>query len=189
MFACEHYDIAPDIMTMAKGLTSSYIPLGNCIVSEEIAKYFDNHVLYAGLTYGGHALSCAAAIAAINVILEDKLVERAAEMGRYLAQREEELKAKHPSVGDVRHIGLFTIFELVKNRETREPMAPYNAGGKDMEVMNMIKKFFHDNGLFTFVRWNTFFANPPLSITKAELDEGLEIIDQALDISDEFVTQ
>ena len=186
MFACEHYDIVPDIMTMAKGLTSSYLPLGNCIVSEEVGKYFEDHVLWAGLTYGGHAVSCAAAIAAVNVIIEDKLVERAASMGAYLAQREEELKAKHPSVGDVRHIGLFSIFELVKNRATKEPMAPYNASGKDMEIMNLIKKFFNDNGLFTFVRWNSFFVNPPLNITKEELDEGLEIVDQALEIADEF---
>ncbi len=187
MFACEHYDIAPDIMTMAKGLTSSYLPLGNCIVSEDIGKYFDDHVLFAGLTYGGHAVSCAAAIAAINVLIEDKLVERAATMGHYLAQREDELKAKHPSVGDVRHIGLFTIFEIVKNRATKEPMAPYNATAKEMEVMNLVKKFFNDNGLFTFVRWNNFFVNPPLSITKEELDEGLEIVDRALEITDEFV--
>ena len=188
MFACEHYGIAPDIMTMAKGLTSSYLPLGDCIVSEEIGKYFDNKVLYAGLTYGGHAVSCAAAIAAINIIIDDKLVEKAAATGAYLAQREDELKAKHPSVGDVRHIGLFTIFELVKNQATKEPMAPYNAGGKDMEVMNLVKKFFHDNGLFTFVRWNNFFVNPPLTITREELDEGLEIVDRALEITDEFVT-
>ena len=187
MFACEHYGIAPDIMTMAKGLTSSYLPLGDCIVSEEIGKYFDNKVLYAGLTYGGHAVSCAAAIAAINIIIDDKLVEKAAATGAYLAQREDELKAKHPSVGDVRHIGLFTIFELVKNQATKEPMAPYNAGGKDMEVMNLVKKFFHDNGLFTFVRWNNFFVNPPLTITREELDEGLEIVDRALEITDEFV--
>ncbi len=188
MFACEHYDIVPDIMTMAKGLTSSYLPLGNCIVSEDVGKYFEDHVLWAGLTYGGHAVSCAAAIAAVNVIIEDKLVERAASMGAYLAQREDELKVKHPSVGDVRHIGLFSIFELVKNRATKEPMAPYNASGKDMEIMNLIKKFFNDNGLFTFVRWNSFFVNPPLNITKEELDEGLEIVDQALEIADEFTS-
>ena len=188
MFACEHYGIAPDIMTLAKGLTSSYLPLGDCIVSEEIGKYFDNKVLYAGLTYGGHAVSCAAAIAAINIIIDDKLVEKAAATGAYLAQREDALKARHPSVGDVRHIGLFTIFELVKNQATKEPMAPYNAGGKDMEVMNLVKKFFHDNGLFTFVRWNNFFVNPPLTITREELDEGLEIVDRALEITDEFVT-
>ena len=187
MFACEHYDIVPDIMTMAKGLTSSYLPLGDCIVSEDIGKFFDDHTLWAGLTYGGHAVSCAAAIAAVNILIDDKLVERAASMGAYLAQREDELMAKHPSVGDVRHIGLFTIFELVKNRTTKEPMAPYNAGGKDMEIMNLIKKFFNDNGLFTFVRWNSFFVNPPLCITKEELDEGLEIVDRALEIADEFV--
>jgi taurine---2-oxoglutarate transaminase len=187
MFACEHYDIAPDIMTMAKGLTSSYVPLGNCIVSEEIAKYFDDKALMAGLTYGGHAVSCAAAVAAVNVLIDEKLVERAAEMGKYLAQREDEIAARHPSVGQVRHIGMFSIFELVRNRETREPMAPYNANAKQMEVMNMIKKFFTDNGLFTFVRWNNFFVNPPLTITKEELDEGLEIVDKALEIADEFV--
>jgi taurine--2-oxoglutarate transaminase len=186
-FACQHYDIVPDMMTMAKGLTSSYAPLGNCIVSEEIAEYFDDRVLWSGLTYGGHALSCAAAIACINVYKEDNLIERAAEMGKFLAEEEDKLKAKHPSVGDVRHIGLFSIFELVKNRQTKEPMAPYNAQGDEMRVMNMIKKFFHDNGLFTFVRWNNFFVNPPLCITKAELLEGLEIIDRALDIADDFV--
>jgi taurine--2-oxoglutarate transaminase len=188
-FACEHYDIAPDIMTMAKGLTSSYAPLGNCIVTEEIGKYFDDHVLWAGLTYGGHALSCAAAIACINVYKEDNLIERAAEMGRFLAEEEDKLKAKHPSVGDVRHIGLFSIFELVRNRQTKEPMAPYNASGKDMEVMNLIKKFFNENGLFTFVRWNNFFVNPPLCISKEELKEGLEIVDRALEIADDFVTE
>jgi taurine--2-oxoglutarate transaminase len=187
-FACEHYDIAPDMMTMAKGLTSSYAPLGNCIVTEEIGKYFDDHVLWAGLTYGGHALSCAAAIACINVYKEDNLIERAAEMGRFLAEEEDKLKAKHPSVGDVRHIGLFSIFELVRNRQTKEPMAPYNASGKDMEVMNLIKKFFNENGLFTFVRWNNFFVNPPLCISKEELKEGLEIVDRALEIADDFVT-
>jgi taurine--2-oxoglutarate transaminase len=187
-FACNHFDVAPDILTMAKGLTSSYAPLGNCMVSEEVASYFDNKVLYAGLTYGGHALSCAAAIATINVYKEDNLIERAKTMGHYLAQREDELMAKHPSVGEVRHIGLFSIFELVKNRATREPMAPFNASGKEMEVMNMVRKFFMDNGLFTFLRWNNFFVNPPLSITKEELDEGLDIVDKALDITDEFVT-
>ncbi len=187
MFACEHFGIAPDIMTMAKGLTSSYLPLGDCIVSEDIGKFFDDHVLHAGLTYGGHAVSCAAAIAAVNVLIEDKLVENAATMGEYLAKREDELKEKHPSVGDVRHIGLFTIFELVKNRQTKEPMAPYNATAKEMEVMNLVKKFFNDNGLFTFVRWNNFFVNPPLCVTKEELDEGLEIVDRALEITDEFV--
>ncbi len=188
-FACEHYDIVPDMLTMAKGLTSSYAPLGSCIVSEEISQYFDDHVLYAGLTYGGHALSCAAAIATIKAYQEDNLIERAAQMGDYLAMREDELKAKHPSVGDVRHIGLFTVFELVKNRKTKQLMAPFNASGKDMEVMNMVKKFFHEEGLFTFVRWNTFFVNPPLCITKEELDEGLEIVDRALDITDEFVVE
>jgi taurine--2-oxoglutarate transaminase len=146
-------------------------------------------VLWAGLTYGGHALSCAAAIACINVYKEDNLIERAAEMGKFLAEEEDKLKAKHPSVGDVRHIGLFSIFELVKNRHTKEPMAPYNAKGDEMHVMNLIKKFFNDNGLFTFIRWNNFFVNPPLCITKEELCEGLAIVDRALEIADDFVVE
>jgi taurine--2-oxoglutarate transaminase len=186
-FACEHFDIAPDIMTMAKGLTSSYAPLGNCIVTDEIATYFDDHVLWSGLTYGGHALSCAAAIACIEVYKEDNLIERAAELGRFLAAEEDKLMARHPSVGDVRHIGLFSIFELVRNRKTKEPLAPYNASGKQMEAMNLIKSFFNENGLFTFVRWNNFFVNPPLCISREELKEGLAIVDRALDIADDFV--
>lgn len=186
-FACEHYEIAPDIMTMAKGLTSSYAPLGNCIVSEEIAEHFDDHVLWSGLTYGGHALSCAAALACIQVYQEDNLIERAAEMGKFLAEEEDKLKAKHPCVGEVRHIGLFSIFELVKNPETREPMAPFNAKPEEMKVMNEIRKYLLDNGVFTLFRWNNFFVNPPLCITKEELMEGLQVIDRALEIGDRYV--
>lgn len=188
-FAVDHWGVEPDIMAVAKGLTSSYMPLGATIVSEEVGKYFDDKVLYAGLTYGGHAMGCAAAIACINVYKEDNLISRAAEMGKYLGAWHEKLKAKHPSVGDVRYIGMFSIIEVVKNRQTREPMAPYNAKASEMGAMAVVNKFFREHGLFTFVRWNNILVNPPLCITKAELDEGMEIIDRALEITDDSVVE
>lgn len=186
-FAVNHWDVAPDIMSVAKGLTSSYLPLGATIVTEEIAHYFDDRVLYAGLTYGGHAMGCAAAIACINVYKEDNLIERAREMGKYLAAKEDELMERHPSVGEARHIGMFSALEIVKDRRTREPMAPFNAKASEMGAMAVVNKFFRENGLFTFVRWNHILINPPLTITKEELDEGFEIIDRALEITDDSV--
>lgn len=188
-FAVDHWGVEPDIMSVAKGLTSSYLPLGATIVSEEIGKYFDEKVLYAGLTYGGHAMGCAAAIACINVYTEDNLIARAQEMGKYLGEWHEKLKAKHPSVGDVRYIGMFSLIEVVKNRKTREPMAPFNAKASEMGAMGVMNKFFRDNGLYTFVRWNNVMVNPPLIITKQELDEGMEIIDRALEIADDSVVE
>lgn len=186
-FAVNHWGVEPDIMAVAKGLTSSYLPLGATIVSEEVGRYFDERVLYAGLTYGGHAMGCAAAIACINVYKEDNLISRAKEMGQYLAEWEDKLMAKHPSVGEVRHIGMFSALEIVKNRETRKPMAPFNAKGSEMGAMGVVNKFFRDNGLFTFVRWNHILINPPLIITREELDEGMQIVDRALEITDDSV--
>jgi len=186
-FSVDHWNVVPDIMTVAKGLTSGYIPLGAAILAEPVAKYFDDHVLWAGLTYSAHAIACAAAIATINVYKEDRLIERAAELGKFLGQELEKLKARHPSVGDVRYIGLFSLLELVRNRKTREPMAPFNAGADQMGPMSKVATFLRDNGLYTFVRWNTFFVNPPLTVTREELQEGLEIIDRALEITDDSV--
>ncbi len=186
-FAANHWNVTPDIMTVAKGLTSGYAPLGAVIVTDAVAKFFDEHVLWAGLTYSAHAISCAAAIACIGVYREDNLIARAKEMGEFLAGKERALMEKHPSVGDVRQIGMFSLFELVRNRETKEPLAPFNANAAQMAVMNEIKKSFGENGLFTFVRWNTFMVNPPLIISRAELLEGLEVIDRALEIADDYV--
>ncbi|MBI1800824.1 MAG: aminotransferase class III-fold pyridoxal phosphate-dependent enzyme [Chloroflexi bacterium] len=186
-FSVDHWGVTPDIMSVAKGLTSGYAPLGATIVSEKVAAYFDDHVLWGGLTYGAHALGCAAAIACINVYKEDHLIERAREMGKFLGEQLENLKQKHPSVGDVRYLGLFSILEIVRDRKTKEPMAPFNASAAQMGPMAELNKFFRANGLYTFVRWNNFFVNPPLSITKAELLEGLDIIDRALEITDDSV--
>jgi taurine---2-oxoglutarate transaminase len=186
-FAADHWNVVPDLMTVAKGLTSSYLPLGAVLMREKIAEHFNHNVFYGGLTYNSHPMSCAAAIACIDVYKEDNLIENAEKMGRVLARELAKLKEKHPSVGDVRSIGLFSIVELVKDRKTREPLAPFNAKGDQMAVMNKIGGFFRENGLYTFVRWNNFFVNPPLCITEELLMEGLAIVDKALAIADAAV--
>ncbi|MCR4405346.1 MAG: aminotransferase class III-fold pyridoxal phosphate-dependent enzyme [Anaerolineae bacterium] len=183
-FGIDHWGVVPDIMTMAKGLTSAYVPLGAVVVSQDIADYFEERMLPLGLTYSGHALACATAIATINVYKEDGLIENARAMGRVLGEELEAMKARHPSVGDVRYIGLFSVIEVVKDKETKEPMAPWNARPSEMGAMAEVSKFLRDNGLYTFVRWNWIFVVPPLCITEAQLKEGLTIIDQALEITD-----
>jgi taurine--2-oxoglutarate transaminase len=183
-FAVDHWGVVPDIITMAKGITSGYVPLGAVVVSEPIAQFFEERTLWAGLTYSGHALACAAGLATLQVYEEDRLIENAAAMGRVLGQRLEDLKARHPSVGDVRYIGLFSVIEVVKDKATKEPMAPWNAKASEMGAMAKVAAFLRANGLYTFVRWNWIFVVPPLCITEAQLDEGLGIIDRALEIAD-----
>ncbi|MFN0212794.1 MAG: aminotransferase class III-fold pyridoxal phosphate-dependent enzyme [Saprospiraceae bacterium] len=186
-FAIEHHDVAPDIMCMAKGLTSGYIPMGAVMVSEPIARFFDDRVMAAGLTYSAHAVGCAAALENIQIMEEEGMIENAAIMGHYLESKVESLKEKHPSIGDFRNTGLLGCFELVKNRKTKEPMTPWNAKPQDMEVSNKIAASIRNNGMFTFVRWNWIFTAPPLCITKEQINEGLEIIEQAVSIADDHV--
>jgi taurine--2-oxoglutarate transaminase len=183
-FAIEHWGVVPDLLTMAKGLTSAYVQLGAVGMRQEIADKFRSKPFPGGLTYNSHPLACACALANIAVYEEDKLVERAAHTGRLMRQLMDELEAKHPSVGATRSIGLFGVIELVRNRQTREPMAPF--GGTSPEMI-ALGKFFREHGLFTFVRWNYFFTNPPLSITEDELREGFGIIDRGLQVTDEAV--
>lgn len=185
-FAIEHHDVAPDIMCVAKGLTSGYLPLGAVIVSEPIAKHFDDHVMAIGLTYSAHAVACAAALENIKVLEEDGLIENAAKMGRYLESKMELMKEKHPSIGDFRNTGLLGCIDLVKNRKTKEPVTPWNAKPQDMEVSNRMAASVRANGMFTFVRWNWIFTAPPLCINEAQIDEGLEIISKAIAIADEY---
>ncbi|MFZ5470709.1 MAG: aminotransferase class III-fold pyridoxal phosphate-dependent enzyme [Myxococcota bacterium] len=187
MFACQHWDVVPDLMTVAKGLTSAYLPLGALLVSDQIAAHFEKNVFYGGLTYNSHPMSLAAAIATLRVYEEDQLVENAEKVGKVLARELARLKEKHVSIGDVRSIGLFSIVELVKDRKTREPLAPYNAKPDQMGVMNKLNAAFREHGIYTFVRWNNFFINPPLCITEEELLEGLAIIDKALELTDAAV--
>jgi taurine--2-oxoglutarate transaminase len=183
-FAVDNWGVVPDIITCAKGLTSGYVPLGAVIVSEPIAQYFEDKMLWCGLTYSGHPLACAAGVATLEVYQQDGLIENAARVGRVLGQRLEEIHARHPSVGDVRSIGLFSVIEVVKDKTTREPMAPWNAKGAELGKMAEVSRFLRQNGLFTFLAWNLIFVVPPLCITEAQLDEGLEIIEKALEITD-----
>ncbi len=183
-FACEHWDIVPDIMTMAKGLTSAYIPLGAVAVSPNVSNIIDQDVLYCGLTYAAHPLSCAAARATIDVYREENLIENAGAMGDILQEELGRLKEKHACVGDARAIGLFSCLELVKNKTTKEPLSPYNAMGKAAENSKAIYNRLMAKGLFTFVRWMFLFIVPPLSINEEQLREGLSIIDEVLDYAD-----
>jgi taurine--2-oxoglutarate transaminase len=186
-FAVDHWGVVPDIMTVAKGLTSAYVPLGATIVTDAIAEQFEDHPLYAGLTYNSHPVGCAAAVACINIYKEDHLIENARQLGAILKAELEQLKEKHPSVGDVRAIGLFSLVELVKSRQSREPLVPFNAKASEMGPMAQLSAHFREHGLYTFVRWNGFFVNPPLSINEEQLREGLAIIDAGLELTDRTV--
>src|SRR6266568_8480572 len=183
-FAVNHWKVVPDIITMAKGLTSSYVPLGAVGVRPKVADYFEKNVFYGGLTYNSHPLACAAALGTIQAYEEDDMIGNARRMGEVMKRHHQELRRKHPSVGLMRSIGLFGILELVKDRETMEPLAPFNATS---EPMKAVAKSLRDQGLYTFVRWHTIMTNPPLCIKEEELAEGFAIIDKALDIADQAV--
>jgi len=180
-FAFEHGGIIPDIVTMAKGLTSSYLPLGAMGMRDHVAKYFDDNVFWGGLTYNAHALCCAAAVASIEVMQEEGLVENAAKLGAVMREEMDRLTAKHPSVKVGRQIGLFGMIDIQKNAQG-EPLAPYNGSHPAMTALGQA---FRDKGLFTFVRWSSFMCNPPLCITEEQLREGYAIIDECLAVTDE----
>ena len=182
LFAFEHFDIIPDIVTFAKGVTSSYIPLGVMAVSDPIAAYFRENVFWGGLTYNSHALALRTAEAVIDVMLEEKLFENASKMGAIMRSEMDRLQAKHPSVKEGRCIGLFGMMDLRKNSQG-ERMAPYNGTS---EAMQKLGAFFRENGLFTFIRWGSFMCNPPLCITEEQLLECFAIIDRGLDITDQY---
>ena len=157
------------------------------IVSEPIADQLRGRFLAGGLTYSGHPLACASAVASIEAFQEEGIVENAAEHGAYLAEALPALAAKHPSVGDVRGLGLFWGLELVKNRETREMLVPFNAGGEAAAPVARLQKAALEAGLYLMTHWNVVMICPPLTITREELDEGLAILDDALAIADEYV--
>ncbi|MFN2576419.1 MAG: aminotransferase class III-fold pyridoxal phosphate-dependent enzyme [Pyrinomonadaceae bacterium] len=185
-FSIDHWKVKPDLISMAKGLTSAYVQLGAVGMRRQIADHFAKNVFYGGLTYNSHPLACAAALATIAVYEEDNLIAHARDMGVVMHSLLDDLKARHPSVGATRNIGLFGIVELVRNRETLEPMAPFNGSSSEMQALG---RYFREQGLYTFVRWNTFFTNPPLCITDAQLREAFEIIDKGLEITDRAVLQ
>ncbi|MCC6568891.1 MAG: aminotransferase class III-fold pyridoxal phosphate-dependent enzyme, partial [Anaerolineales bacterium] len=181
-FAVEHWDVTPDIITMAKGLTSAYAPLGAVAMKPEIAAAFNETPFESGLTYTSHPVSLAAAVANIQAMKDDQIVQRAAGMGPVLKRMLSDLGEAHPSVGDVRSIGLFGILELVKDRKTKEPMTPWNSSSP---AMNALKKYCLDHGVFLYTHWHTVLIIPPLIISEEQLKEGMDVLDKALEITDE----
>lgn len=185
MFAFQHFDVKPDIVTFAKGVTCGYIQLGGVCVSKDIAAYFDDHVLSCGLTYNGHPLACAAGVACVNYYLEHDIAGHVTQVGKVLGQLLEEMKAKHPSVGDVRYIGLFSAVELVKDKKTREPLVPY---GKDPKgVMGKILGMLKAKRFMTFGHENMILVAPPLIITEEQLREELAKLDEVLGEVDKMI--
>jgi taurine---2-oxoglutarate transaminase len=184
-FSIDHWNVVPDIITMAKGLTAAYVQLGAVGMRRTIADHFRDNVFFGGLTYNSHPLACACALATIAVYEEDNLIDRAAKTGVLMKELLADLARTHPCVGAVRSIGLFGVVELVRNRKTMEPMAPFNGTSAEMQSLG---RYFRHEGLYTFVRWHTFFANPPLCITEAELREAFAIVDKGLYELDRAVT-
>jgi taurine--2-oxoglutarate transaminase len=186
-FACDLHGVVPDMIATAKGITAGYLPLGALIVSDTIAAHFNEHVLWLGLTYSAHPVACAAGVEVLKIYEDEHLIENAAAMGTYIEARVEEMKLQHPCIGDFRNTGLLGCIELVKNRITKEPMAPFNAKPEEMVIMNKVAGKLKQLGMYAFVRWNYVFIAPPLSITREQVEEGLAMIDEALAIADEYV--
>jgi taurine--2-oxoglutarate transaminase len=180
LFAFEHGGIVPDICTMAKGLTSSYLPLGVMALSDRIANHFRENVFWGGLTYNAHPLCLASALAAVNVLVEEGMIGNAARMGEIMRGHMERMAARHRSVREFRQIGLFGTIELRKNAKG-ERLVPY-AGSHP--AMAQLGKFLKENGLFTVLQWSMVMCNPPLCINEAEMAEAFEIIDRGLEITD-----
>jgi taurine--2-oxoglutarate transaminase len=185
-FGVDNWDVVPDIMTVAKGINSGYVPLGAMIVREPIAEWVRDKYFAGGLTYSGHPLACASAVASIEAFQEEGIVENAAATGEVFRSELARLQEKHPSIGDVRGLGCFWGLELVKNRETREPLVPFNGSGDAAKPVAAVMKRALDRGLYVMTHWNVVMCCPPLTITRDELDEALEMLDDALSLADEF---
>jgi taurine---2-oxoglutarate transaminase len=183
-FAVNHWNVVPDLITMAKGLTSSYVPLGAVGLRPHVAEYFDERTNFGGLTYNSHPLACAAALATIAVYEEDGLIENARKMGEVMRRHHAELLERHPCVGAARNLGLFGILELIRDRSTGEPMARFNGASDEMRA---IERDLLDRGLYTMVRWWSIMTNPPLCIDEEQLAEGFSMLDEALAIGDRAV--
>ena len=183
-FGVDHHEVVPDILCMAKGLTCGYLPLGGIITTDTIAEAYNDSYLPLGLTYSAHPVSCASALAVLDIYERDNLIERAWDLGKYLDRRMEDMKEKHPSIGDWRNTGLLGCIELVKNRENKDPMAPWNAKASELGAMKQVGAKIRELGMFTFVKWNFIFVAPPLISTEDQIEEGLHIISKALEIAD-----
>ena len=185
-FACEHWNVVPDILCVAKGINSGYVPLGAMIARGAIVDQVRDRFFPGGLTYAGHPLACASAIASIEAFREEGIVENAAAMGDYFREALAGLQAKHPSIGEVRGMGCFFGLELVKNRETREMLVPFNAGGEAAAPVARLVTAALERGLYLMAHWNVVMVAPPLTVTREEAEEGLAVLDDVLSIADEY---
>ncbi|MBW9122065.1 aspartate aminotransferase family protein [Microbacterium trichothecenolyticum] len=188
-FAFQAFDVQPDLITFAKGVNSGYVPLGGVVMSDRIASHFDTVSFPGGLTYSGHPLACAAGVATFEVFERDGILERVRDLGsRVVEPRLRDIAARHPSVGDVRGMGLFWALELVKDRETREQLVPFNASGTDAAPIAAVAAACKREGVWPFTHFNRVHVAPPLVITEDELVRGLDVIDRALSAADEYAT-
>lgn len=187
-FASEHWGVVPDMMTVAKGINSGYVPLGAVVVSEPIAAWLQDHSFQGGLTYSGHPLACAAAVATIETYRREGIVTNAARQGQHLGRRLAELADRHPSVGEVRGLGLFWGLELVRDRATRHPLVPFNAEGEAEAPMARLRRAALERGLYLMTHFNVVMVAPPLIVGRGELEQGLEVLDQVLTLADELAS-
>jgi taurine--2-oxoglutarate transaminase len=185
-FGVENWHVVPDIISLAKGINSGYVPIGAMVVREPIANWVRDKYFAGGLTYSGHPLACASAIASIEAFKEEGIVENAAEMGGVFAEQLRGLEERHPSIGDVRGLGCFWGIELVKDRKTREPLVPFNASGEAFTPVARVSKAAIERGLYLMTHWNVIMVCPPLTITREEIEEGISILDEALIVADEY---
>ncbi len=187
-FAVNHFGVVPDLITFAKGVNSGYVPLGGVVISQRIASHFDTVAFAGGLTYSGHPLACAAGVATFEVFERDGILEHVRDLGaRVVEPRLREIAERHPSVGEVRGLGLFWAIEFVKDTETREPLVPFNASGADAAPMGAVAAACKQAGLWPFTHFNRMHVAPPLVITEDELMRGLDIIDEAITVADGYV--
>ena len=185
-FAVDHWKITPDLITFAKGVNSGYVPLGGVILSDEIAARFDERPYPGGLTYSGHPLACASAVASITIFKEEGILDNARALGEVIGAGLGELAGRHPSVGDVRGLGVFWAVELVRDSATREPLVPFNASGDNARPMNELAAACKARGLWPFIHFNRTHVVPPCTTTPAEVREGLAILDEALTVADSY---
>jgi taurine---2-oxoglutarate transaminase len=188
-FAWQHWGVQPDLICFAKGVNSGYLPLGGVVINDAIASTFKDRVYPGGLTYSGHPLACASAVASINIFKDEGIIEHARMLGTdVIAPGLEKLQANHPSVGDVRGLGVFWAIELVRNRDTREPLVPYNASGADNAPMVEFANACKQRGLWPFTHFNRTHVVPPCTASIDEVEAGLAILDEALAVADQYAT-
>jgi len=188
-FAVDRWGVAPDLITFAKGVNSGYVPLGGVIISDEIAATFSDRVFPGGLTYSGHPLACAAAVASIQIFKEEGIIEHARSLGEDVIRPAlEDLALRHPSVGEVRGLGVFWALELVRDRASREPLVPYNASGAAAAPMSELAAACKQRGLWPFTHFNRVHVVPPCTITADEVLAGIAVLDEALGVADSHYT-